>query len=151
MTMTSGFDLLRKNTADIPEECIIFDQEGVDPNKVRPIQMGELLRKYVSRRLLALSEGELAAEIEAAKIFEVGQRSLERLLPGFTQGSLEQATPSASQSSIWVLEGAGRCQPSTPRSSECCQTTDSGHDDPRCDYSRSHPETTFVGAPGRNH
>ena len=35
------------------------DQEGVDP--VRPIQMGEFLRKYVSRRLLALSEGEIAA------------------------------------------------------------------------------------------
>ena len=29
-----------------------------DPKQVRPIQMGEFLRKHVSRRLLALSEGE---------------------------------------------------------------------------------------------
>ena len=32
-----------------------------DAKKVRPIQMGEFLRKFVSLRLLALSEGEIAA------------------------------------------------------------------------------------------
>ena len=38
---------------------------------------------------------------QAANIFdEVGQRSLERLLPGFTEDGLEQATLSASQSGI---------------------------------------------------
>ena len=45
-------------TADIPEERITHDHSEVDPNKVRPIQMVEFLRKYVSRRLQALSEGQ---------------------------------------------------------------------------------------------
>ena len=27
-------------TADIPDERVTYDQEGVDPKKVRPIQMG---------------------------------------------------------------------------------------------------------------
>ena len=35
--------------------------DSVDPTKVRPFQMWEFLRKCVSRRLLALSEGEIAA------------------------------------------------------------------------------------------
>ena len=48
-------------TSDIPEDSVSHDQQDVDPKKVRPIQMGESLRKYVSRRLLALSEGETAA------------------------------------------------------------------------------------------
>ena len=40
-------------------------------------------------------------ERQAAKIFdEVGQRYLERLLPGFKEDSLEQATLSASQSGV---------------------------------------------------
>ena len=47
---------------DIPEDSVTYDQQDVDPKKVRPIQMGEFLRKYVSRRLLALSEGETAAD-----------------------------------------------------------------------------------------
>ena len=48
-------------TTDVPEDSVTYDQQDVDPKKVRPIQMGEFLRKYVSRRLLALSEGEIAA------------------------------------------------------------------------------------------
>ena len=42
-------------TTDVPEDRVEFDQQEVDPKKVRPIQMGEFLRKYVSRRLLAQS------------------------------------------------------------------------------------------------
>ena len=34
----------------------MYDQQDVDPKKVRPIQMGECMRKHVPRRLLALSE-----------------------------------------------------------------------------------------------
>ena len=44
-------------TADIPEDSVMYDQHDVDPKKVRPIQVEEFLRKCVSRRLLALSEG----------------------------------------------------------------------------------------------
>ena len=33
----------------------MYDQQDVDPKKVRPIQVGAFLRKYVARRLLALS------------------------------------------------------------------------------------------------
>ena len=35
-------------TADVPEENVTKDQQRVDPKKVRPIQMGEFLRKCVS-------------------------------------------------------------------------------------------------------
>ena len=48
-------------TTDIPEDSVTNDQQDVDPKRVRPIRMGEFLRKNVSRRLLALSEGEIAA------------------------------------------------------------------------------------------
>ena len=48
-------------TTDFPEDSVTYDQQDVDPEKVRPIQIGEFLRQYVSRRLLALSEGEIAA------------------------------------------------------------------------------------------
>ena len=48
-------------TADIPDERITHDQSEVDPKKVRLIQVGDFKRKSVSRRLLALSEGAIAA------------------------------------------------------------------------------------------
>ena len=48
-------------TADIPEDSVTYEQQEVDTKKVRLVRMGEFLRKYVSRRLLALSEGEIAA------------------------------------------------------------------------------------------
>ena len=60
-------------TADVPEECDLYDQQAVNPKKVRPTQMGEFQRKYVSRRLLALSEGEIAALMTAMWQFGVGQ------------------------------------------------------------------------------
>ena len=44
-------------TIDVPEDSVIHDQQVVDPKKVRPIQMGEFLWKYVSRQLLILTEG----------------------------------------------------------------------------------------------
>ena len=47
--------------SDIPEECVTYDQEEWITKKVRPIQIGEFLRKFVSGRLPALSEGEIAA------------------------------------------------------------------------------------------
>ena len=55
-------------TTDVPEDSVMYDQQDVGPKKVRPIQMGEFLRKYISRRLLALSQGEIAAphHIDAA-------------------------------------------------------------------------------------
>ena len=48
-------------TADVLGGSAMYDQNAVDPKNLWPIQMGEFLRKYVSRRLLALSEGEIAA------------------------------------------------------------------------------------------
>ena len=41
-------------TTEIPEDSVTYDQQDVDPKKVRPVQMREFLRKYVSRRLLAV-------------------------------------------------------------------------------------------------
>ena len=50
----------------------MYDQQDVDPKKVRSIQMGEFLREYVSRRLLALSEGEIAALTTSMRRIGVG-------------------------------------------------------------------------------
>ena len=33
-------------TADVLENSVTYDQQAVDPKKVRPIQIGEFLRKY---------------------------------------------------------------------------------------------------------
>ena len=38
-------------TTDIPEDSVTYEQQEANPKEVRPIQMGEFLRKYVSRRL----------------------------------------------------------------------------------------------------
>ena len=59
-------------TTDIPEVCVTYDQQDVDPKRVRPIQMGEFLWKCVSRRLLALSEGEIAALTTSMRQIGVG-------------------------------------------------------------------------------
>ena len=61
-------------TADVPEDSVQYDQQQVDPKKVRPIQMGEFLWKYVSRKLLALSEGEIAALMTAMRQLGVGSQ-----------------------------------------------------------------------------
>ena len=60
-------------TADIPEERVAYDQSEVDPEKVRPIQMERFLRKYVSRRLQALSEAEIEALTAAMRQFCVAR------------------------------------------------------------------------------
>ena len=59
-------------TTDVPEDSVTYNQQHVDPKKVRPIQMREFLRKYVSRRLLALSEGEIAALTTSMRQIGVG-------------------------------------------------------------------------------
>ena len=60
-------------TADIPEEKVSrLTNNRVDPKKVRTTQMGEFLRKYVSRRLLSLSKGEIAAIMTAMRQLGVG-------------------------------------------------------------------------------
>ena len=38
-------------TTDVPEDSVMYDQQYIDPKNVRPIQMEEFFRKYVSRRL----------------------------------------------------------------------------------------------------
>ena len=61
-------------TADVREDSVMYDQQAVDPKKVRHIHMGEFLRKYVSWRLLALSEGEIAVLTTALRQLEVGSQ-----------------------------------------------------------------------------
>ena len=70
-------------TTDVPEDSVMYDQQDVDPKKVRPIQMGEFLRKYVSRRLLALSEGEIAALTTSMRQIGVGTQATPRPWPTF--------------------------------------------------------------------
>ena len=64
---------------------VTYDQQEVDPKKVRPIQTGEFLRKYVSRRLLALSEGEIAALTTSIRQIGVGTPGGAEALPIFHQ------------------------------------------------------------------
>ena len=63
-----GLDIptMKWATGDLPEE------QEVDPKKVRPIQTGQPSRKCVSRRLLALNEGEVAAPTTAVRQLGVG-------------------------------------------------------------------------------
>ena len=72
-------------TADVPEDSVLYDQQAVDLKKVRPIQMGEFLRKYVSRRLLALCEGEIAALTTAMRQLGVGSQGGAEALAIFHQ------------------------------------------------------------------
>ena len=59
-------------STDVPEYSVTYDQQDVDPEKVKPIQMGEFLRKYVSRRFLALSEWEIAVLTTSMRQIGVG-------------------------------------------------------------------------------
>ena len=55
-------------------ESVTYDHQAVDPKKVRPVQKGDFLRKYVSRRLFALSEGEIAGLTTAMRQLGVGSQ-----------------------------------------------------------------------------
>ena len=61
-----------------------------DTQKDRPIQVGEFLRKYVSRRLLALSEGEIAALTTSMRQIGVGSPRGAEALAIFHQLLLDQ-------------------------------------------------------------
>ena len=58
----------------------------------------ESLRVSRINHILGVHGHTIFQEQEATQIFDVGQRSLQRLFPGFTEDSSEQATVSASQS-----------------------------------------------------
>ena len=48
--MTNGaLTETQEATADVSEDSVMYDQQEVDPKKVRPMQMVEFLRKYLSR------------------------------------------------------------------------------------------------------
>ena len=65
---------------DIPEDEVMADHPQVDvpeghaetPPKVRPIQMGEFLHKFVARRLLALSSTDVARLMATMRQLGVG-------------------------------------------------------------------------------
>ena len=70
--MMSGSVHCQEITADVPEDSVLNDQQEVNPQKVRPIQTGDFLRNYVSRRLLALSrriEGDVDGLLECSLAF----------------------------------------------------------------------------------
>ena len=74
-------------TTDVPEDSVMYDQQDVVPEKVRPIQMEEFLRKYVSRRLLVLSEGEIAALTTSMRQIGWVPRGAPRPWPSLTSSS----------------------------------------------------------------
>ena len=59
-------------TTDVQEDSVTYEKQDVDPKRVRPIQMGDFLRKYVSRRPLAPSEGEIVALTTSMRQIGVG-------------------------------------------------------------------------------
>ena len=61
-------------TADVPEDSVTYDQQAVDPKKGLAHSNGEFLRKYVSRRLPALNEGEIEALMTAMRQLGVGSQ-----------------------------------------------------------------------------
>ena len=73
-------------TADIPEEKVSrLTNIRVDPKKVRTTRMGEFMRKYVSRRLLALSKGEIAVLMTAMRQLGAGSPDCAEALAIFHQ------------------------------------------------------------------
>ena len=68
----------------------MYELQEADPKKVRPIQLGEFLRNYVSRRLLALSEGEIAALTTSMRQIGVGTQWAAEALAIFTQRTAGQ-------------------------------------------------------------
>ena len=67
--------------ADILESAVVGEApstasgpggSGGGAVKVRPIQMGEFMRKYVSRRLLAVSDGDISSVMTAMRQIGVG-------------------------------------------------------------------------------
>ena len=75
-------------SADVPEDSVMYDQQAVDPKKVCFIQVGEILRKNVSRLILALSEGEIAAPTTEMRQLGVGSK----LVPKPSPSSISSAT-----------------------------------------------------------
>ena len=72
-------------TTDISEDSVTYDQQGRCPKKVRPIQKREFLRKYASRRLFALSGGEIAVLATSMRQVEVGTPGCAEALANFRQ------------------------------------------------------------------
>ena len=79
-------------TADIPEGQVTYanpngiaHDQSVDPQKVGSIQMGEVAPKYVSRPLLALSEGGVAALMTAMRQVGAGSQGGAEALAIFHQ------------------------------------------------------------------
>ena len=63
-------------TTDIPEDSVTYEQQGRHPKKFGPLKCGSSCGKYVSRRLLALSEGEIAAVATSTRQIGVPQAAL---------------------------------------------------------------------------
>jgi len=62
---------------DVPENSVVdapalTPVQPLDAKGVRPIQMGEFLRKYVSKRLLSLNSGGIANLMTSARQLGVG-------------------------------------------------------------------------------
>ena len=89
MTMTSGFDLShkRRRPPQISQKIASrTTRVKATPRRSRPIQMRGVLRTHVSRCLLALSEGEIAALTAANSI--LAPREELKHLPSSTSSSL---------------------------------------------------------------
>ena len=77
---------------DVPESAVsdVATQAAASvasggPAQVRPIQMGEFMRKYISRRLLAVNEGEVSRIMSAMRQLGNGMQGGAEALPIFHQ------------------------------------------------------------------
>ena len=107
----------------------------------------ESLRVSRINHILGVHGHTIFQEQEATQIFDVGQRSLQRLFPGFTEDSSEQATLSANQSGTGYNSAQDVAHPSTLGCSHCSQTAGSPHES-RSSKSRTLARATSAGATG---
>ena len=112
---------VQEATTDVPEGGVLHDQQDVDPKKVRPNHMGEFFRKYVSRRLLALSEADIAALTTSIRQFGVGtpggaealaifhQLLYDEWMMGSLGGPLARIQVDEKKKLLWDDRMEGRC------------------------------------------
>ena len=105
---------------DVPEDSVMYDQQDVDPKKVRSIQMGEFKWKNVSRQLLALGEGEIAALTTSMRQIGVGtpggagalaicHQLHDELMTGSLRGALARIKVDEKKNCFGMNDGGRQC------------------------------------------
>ena len=98
MAETGVETLAHEDTAMQPADAPAGNAQPDDRPKVRPIQMGEFMRKFVSRRLLLLNKADIGKVMAAMRQLGVGTSGGAEALAIFHQLLYE----------LWQANGLGR-------------------------------------------